>query len=108
VNSGPPPAERRATAAREALRPAPASTEVPGLKPNGKAQRSVPAAVKKAHAEDLKELKAVAKDIEKMLPAQRERIDGLFLPQKSWPLAVWRERYLDHPLVGTLARRIIR
>src|SRR5262249_55457400 len=85
----------------------PASTELRWLKPDGKAQRSVPAAVKKAHAEDLKELKAVAKDIEKMLPAQRERIDGLFLPQKSWPLAVWRERYLDHPLVGTLARRII-
>jgi hypothetical protein len=42
-----------------------------------------------------------------MLPAQRERLDGLFLAQKSWPLAVWRERYLDHPLVGVLARRMI-
>src|SRR5204863_4032139 len=31
----------------------------------------------------------------------------LFLARKSWPLAAWRERYLDHPLVGTIARRLI-
>ena len=42
-----------------------------------------------------------------MLPAQRERIDSLFLLQKRWPLETWRQRYLDHPLVGTIARRLI-
>jgi hypothetical protein len=42
-----------------------------------------------------------------MLPAQRERLDTLFLVPRSWPLPVWRERYLDHPLIGTLARRLI-
>lgn len=83
------------------------STELVWLKADGKAQKSVPASVKASHAEELKELQAAAKDIQRMLPAQRERIDGLFLQQKSWPLAVWRERYLDHPLVGVLARRLI-
>ncbi|HMO64019.1 MAG TPA: DUF4132 domain-containing protein, partial [Verrucomicrobiota bacterium] len=83
------------------------STEVIWLKADGKPQKSVPAAVKAAHAAELKELQAAAKDIQRMLPAQRERLDGLFLAQKSWPLAVWRERYLDHPLVGVLARRLI-
>ncbi len=73
----------------------------------GKTQRAVPATVKQSHKEALKELQAAAKDIEKMLPAQRDRIDGLFLQQKAWRLPVWRERYLNHPLVGTLARRII-
>src|SRR5262249_25762671 len=34
-------------------------------------------------------------------------IDSLFLQQRTWPFSVWRERYLDHPLVGTLARRIL-
>jgi Domain of unknown function (DUF4132) len=67
----------------------------------------VPAALKASHAEDLKELKAAAKDIGAMLPAQRDRIDSLFLEQKTWAMAVWRERYLDHPLVGVLARRLI-
>lgn len=68
--------------------------------------KSVPA-VKKEHAAELKELQAAVKDINAMLPAQRERLDTLFLSRKTWPLSVWRERYLDHPLVGTIARRLI-
>ena len=63
--------------------------------------------VKGEHKEELKELQGAAKDIAAMLPAQSERIDAMFLLQKRWPLAVWRERYLDHPLVGTIARRLI-
>ncbi|QDV50324.1 DUF4132 domain-containing protein [Gimesia fumaroli] len=83
------------------------TTQLVWIKPDGKTQKSVPAAVKKEFPEELKELKASAKDIQKMLPAQRERIDNLFLEQKEWPFKTWKERYLDHPLVGTLARRII-
>ena len=49
---------------------------------DGKVQKSLPAAVKKEFAEELKELNAAKKDIEKMLPAQAERIDSLFLQQK--------------------------
>ncbi|KUL39674.1 DUF4132 domain-containing protein [Streptomyces regalis] len=73
----------------------------------GKAVRSVPAAVRRDHAEELKELKAAAKDIDKMLSAQSERLDRQFLARRTWPYATWRERYLDHPLVGTLARRLL-
>jgi len=83
------------------------TTELTWVGPSGKEQKSVPAAVKKDHAEDLKELQTAAKDIQKMLPAQRERLDSLYLQRRSWPLKAWRERYLDHPLVGTLARRLI-
>lgn len=83
------------------------SAELRWFKPDGKRQASVPQAVKENHAEALKELTQAVKDVRKMLPAQGERIDNLYLEQKSWPLPVWRERYLDHPLVGTLARRLI-
>lgn len=82
-------------------------TELVWLKPDGKVQKSIPTSVKAEHAEELKVLQGAAKDIQRMLPAQRERIDTLFLQQKSWPLAVWRERYLDHPLVGVFARRLL-
>lgn len=82
-------------------------TELEWVKPDGKVQRAVPAPVKATCKEDLKDLQSAAKDIEQMLPAQRERIDSLFLQQKTWPAATWRERYLNHPLVGTLARRIL-
>ena len=74
---------------------------------DGKAQKSVPAKVKTDHKEELKELHGAAKDIASMLPAQSERLDAMFLLEKRWPAGVWRERYLDHPLVGTLARRLI-
>jgi hypothetical protein len=74
---------------------------------DGKAQKSVPAKVKSDSKEELKELQAAVKDIAAMLPAQSERLDAMFLLQKRWPAAVWRDRYLDHPLVGTLARRLI-
>ncbi|PYC69798.1 hypothetical protein C7C46_27890 [Streptomyces tateyamensis] len=73
----------------------------------GKAAKTVPAAVKRDHAEQLKELKAAAKDVDKMLSAQSERLDRQFLARRTWSYAAWRERYLDHPLVGTLARRLL-
>ncbi|MFE6623605.1 DUF4132 domain-containing protein [Streptomyces sp. NPDC057740] len=74
---------------------------------SGKAVKSVPAAVRRDHADELKELKAAVKDIDKMLTAQSERLDRQFLARRTWPYAAWRERHLDHPLVGTLARRLL-
>ena len=83
------------------------TTELRWIKPDGKRQKSVPKAVKEHNAEDLKEIKAAATDLRKMLPAQRDRIENLYLEQKSWTYQAWRQRYLDHPVVGTLARRLI-
>ncbi|MET9906781.1 DUF4132 domain-containing protein [Streptomyces sp. NPDC006476] len=73
----------------------------------GKAVKSAPAAVKRDHPEELKELKASVRDIDKMLSAQSERLDRQFLADRTWAYGAWRERYLDHPLVGTLARRLL-
>jgi hypothetical protein len=83
------------------------TTELRWIKPDGNRQKSVPKAVKEHSAEELKEIKAAATDLRKMLPAQRDRIENLYLEQKSWTYPAWRERYLDHPVVGTLARRLI-
>lgn len=77
------------------------------FKPDGNEQKSVPKTVKDDFGEELKELRQAAKDIEKMLPAQAARIEQTYLQQKEWSFPVWAERYLDHPLVGTLARRLI-
>lgn len=77
------------------------------LGPDGKPRASVPQAVKKNHGDMQKELTQAAKDIRQMLTAQRSRLDTMFLDQKKWGYAAWREYYLDHPLVGPLARRLI-
>ena len=42
-----------------------------------------------------------------MLPVQRDRLDRLMAERTAWPVATWRQRYLDHPLVGALARNLI-
>jgi hypothetical protein len=81
--------------------------EVSWFDGKGKPLKSVPAAVKKEHAEDWKELQSDIKDLQAMISAQKERIDGLFLEHKTWPAGVWRERYINHPIVGTIARRLI-
>ncbi|THA84811.1 DUF4132 domain-containing protein [Streptomyces sp. A0592] len=73
----------------------------------GRQVRTAPATVRRDHAEELKELKGLVKDIEKSLSAQAERLDRQFLARRRWAYGQWRERYLDHPLVGTLARRLI-
>lgn len=77
------------------------------LKQNGKEQKSVPAAVKRDLPEELKELKTAAKDIEKMISAQKSRIESLYLNSVSWSFSDWKERYLDHPLVGLMAKRLL-
>jgi len=77
------------------------------LERGGKACASVPAIIRTKHAEDLKRLKREAKDASAMLAAQALRLERSFLSDRSWPMKVWKERFLEHPLVGTLARRLI-
>jgi hypothetical protein len=73
----------------------------------GKVAKSASARVRSEFADEVKELKSVVGDIEKMVSAQAGRLDRLFLARRSWDFAYWAEHYLDHPLVGTLARRLI-
>ncbi|GGM25574.1 hypothetical protein GCM10011608_08070 [Micromonospora sonchi] len=74
---------------------------------SGRKVKSPPAAVRRDHAAELTALKGLVKEITGMLAAQTARLDALFLAQRTWSLATWRQRYLDHPLVGALARRLL-
>src|SRR5215831_15071039 len=74
---------------------------------DGRALSGPPAAVKETHAEELKALKARVKEIGDTLKAQRLRLERLYLADREWPLDLWRERYLDEPLVGNLSRRLV-
>jgi hypothetical protein len=77
------------------------------VRKDSKRLASAPKAVKEQYPEELKEINQAVKDIRKMLPAQRDRIDNLYLQQKKWTFDIWQARYLNHPLVGTIARRLI-
>lgn len=81
--------------------------ELSWFRSDGKPQVNVPASLRERHAEEVKTLKKAQKDLEKQLPAQRARLERLLIQERNWSLADWRARFLDHPLVGTLARRLI-
>jgi hypothetical protein len=75
--------------------------------PERKALRSEPAEVKRAFPEDRKQIKRLVDDLRSTIGAQRDRLERLLLAERAWELPTWRARYLDHPLVGMLARRLI-
>jgi hypothetical protein len=74
---------------------------------NGKELKSVPAQVKKTYKEEYKDLKRRVDDIEHLLSTQRLRMERFYLAERHWPLQAWQERYLHHPLLHTLSRRLI-
>jgi hypothetical protein len=83
-----------------------ASVEVTWRAANGKVSKSVPAALK-AHKDAIKSVKARAKEIEADLSAQPQRLQRFWLDDRRWSAEVWRSRYIQHPLVGALSRRLI-
>ncbi len=82
-------------------------TELTWRKSDGKRQKTVPSIVKRDQPGSLKELRATAKEIEQALAVQRLRVEQFLLFDPQWELSQWRRRYLEHPLVGILARRLI-
>jgi hypothetical protein len=60
-----------------------------------------------AETAEAKSVKQLAGDIEKMLTAQRSRIENFVERDRIWNFDTWQARYLDHPLLSQLTRRLI-
>jgi hypothetical protein len=76
-------------------------------RPDGKLQKSVPKAVITSYASELKAHKRAIKDIKEMLLVQRDRLESIYLEPCTWDYTTWCQNYLNHPLIGTLAKRLI-
>jgi len=57
--------------------------------------------------QDMKAVRRRAKELRDVLGAERRRVEELLATSRSWELADWRRYYLDHPVTGRLARRLI-
>lgn len=66
-----------------------------------------PSIAMKTDTAALKAVRTAAKELEADLGVQPLRFQRLYLQDRCWPAAVWRERYLDHPLLRSLATRLI-
>lgn len=74
---------------------------------SGRVVKSPPAEARQDYPEQVKDLKRIAKDAEGVLLAGRSRFDNLYLSDKTWRFADWRERFLHHGLLCSIARRLI-
>jgi hypothetical protein len=74
---------------------------------DGAEQTSPPDAIRTTHAGELKALRAAAEEIRATVAAQRARIEGFYLDDRSWSLHEWRARYLAHPLLALLVRALV-
>jgi hypothetical protein len=66
-----------------------------------------PSAAMKADGNAVKTVRDAAKELEADISIQPARVQRLYLEDRTWPIEKWRECYLDHPLVGWFARRLI-
>ncbi len=83
------------------------TTETVWIRTDGATQAGIPASVKEQFGDELRSLKQTEKEIRQLLPAQRDRLEQLLLQHKSWSMAEFRSRFLDHHFVGVVARRLI-
>ena len=83
-----------------------ASVDIRWRGAEGKVTASIPASLK-ADAAGIKAARETAKEIEADLSAQVARLQRIFLEDRSWTYAEWRERYADHPLMQALVKRLI-
>jgi hypothetical protein len=87
--------------------PTTTNTQLVWIKPDGKTQKAIPKAVKDNHPAEWADLKKRITQIKKILPTQRDRIEQFYLLQRNLKPHDWQTHYLDHPLVGQIARRLI-
>ncbi|GHO79689.1 hypothetical protein KSD_74600 [Ktedonobacter sp. SOSP1-85] len=74
---------------------------------SGQPQTKLPTAFKREHKDEIKSVDRLADDMQHLISSQRGRLERLYLNPRHWSLEDWRERYLEHPLVSVLARRLI-
>ena len=74
--------------------------------PDGTVTASPPVAIAEQKAA-INRAKEEAKELRKALAVERGRIEDLFTESREWALDDWRPRYLDHPMTGSIARRLI-
>jgi hypothetical protein len=74
---------------------------------NGKAMKSVPSAIKETYKSEIKQLQLAQKELQTVLKAQSSRIENAYLQQRSWRFSDFTTRYVQHPVLRTLAARLI-
>jgi len=60
-----------------------------------------------ASKDDVSTIRRQVTKLRHAVGAERRRVEGLLAADRGWELADWRRYYLDHPVTGRLASRLI-
>lgn len=75
-----------------------AGVEISWLNQSGKAVKSAPAPVRRDHAPEYAAFKQQAKELRQEYRKQIASLQLGWINGSSWPLQIWKEHYLKHPL----------
>ncbi|MGW3889681.1 DUF4132 domain-containing protein [Micromonospora chokoriensis] len=74
---------------------------------DGDPLKGVPAQVREAYGDELRQLRDLVKRVGASLVAERQRLEGLLSEERTWSYADWSSRFLAHPITGPYARRLL-
>ena len=74
---------------------------------DGRVSSRPPKALTESEPDFVRRSKDAEKEVQKGLALERGRVEDLLAEEREWPIAVWRERYLQHPVTSVFARRMI-
>ncbi len=74
---------------------------------DGKTVKGVPKALRETHPGEVKALRTRVKELKQALVTQRNRIEGFWLEGREWRCEDFRERFIDHALMGWFGRRLV-
>ncbi|MEV0620143.1 DUF4132 domain-containing protein [Nonomuraea sp. NPDC050404] len=73
----------------------------------GKRLKSVPAAVRKEHPEEVKRLRELVKQVRRQTTTLCRALEAGFAGEVSWPYETWRKQVAEHPITSAVAARLI-
>ncbi|MEU6037367.1 DUF4132 domain-containing protein [Actinomadura sp. NPDC047616] len=73
----------------------------------GRLLRTVPAALKEPFADEIRQMKDLAKQVRGTLAAERARIEALMAAEATWTYGEWCRYYRDHPITGVVTCGLI-
>ncbi|MDR6560016.1 MULTISPECIES: DUF4132 domain-containing protein [unclassified Arcicella] len=82
-------------------------TEIKWTKQEGSSLKTEPSVVKKTFADELKEFKDVNVQIQKMLSAQRDRLDRMLIQDRIWTWDDFNQYYAEHGLMSYLSDLLV-
>jgi hypothetical protein len=74
---------------------------------NGELRRTLPPALKHGHDDEVREFKALAKQVRRTLGDERGRIEALLASGRTWAYDEWCRHYRDHPITGAVTSGLI-